>query len=47
MKRVTIILDDLLHKKAKIKAVERDKSFMQYVVDLIVKDLENEKEQTQ
>ncbi len=47
MKQVTVRLDDDLHKVAKIRAVMQDKSFMQYVVDLIKKDLEIKKEQTQ
>lgn len=42
MKRVTIILEDEVHKAAKIKAVMQDKSFMQYVLDLICKDLQEE-----
>nr|DAM34577.1 MAG TPA: hypothetical protein [Caudoviricetes sp.] len=46
MKQVTIKLDDELHKSAKIKAVMEDKSFIQYVVDLIKKDLGNKKEQS-
>lgn len=43
MKQLTVRLDDELHKSAKIKAVMEDKSFMQYVVDLIKKDLDNKK----
>lgn len=46
MKRITICLDDDLHKTAKIKAIMQNKSFMQYVVDLIKKDLETKKEQS-
>ncbi len=46
MKQLTVRLDDELHKSAKIKAVMEDKSFMQYVVDLIKKDLGNKKEQS-
>ena len=46
MKQVTIKLDDELHMSAKIKAVMEDKSFIQYVVDLIKKDLGNKKEQS-
>lgn len=44
MKRVTLIFDDELHKKAKIKAIKSDMSFKEYVTKLIEKDLENEKE---
>lgn len=47
MKQITLRLDESIHKAAKIKAVMQDKSFMQYVVDLIQKDLETKKEQTQ
>ena len=46
MKQITIKLDEQTHKAAKINAVMQDKSFMQYVVDLIRKDLETKKEQT-
>ncbi|ENY93509.1 hypothetical protein HMPREF1093_03585 [Hungatella hathewayi 12489931] len=46
MKRVTIILDEATHKAAKIRAVMQDKSFLQYVVDLIKQDLETKKEQS-
>lgn len=46
MKQITLRLDETIHKKAKIKAIEQDKSFMQYVIDLIHKDLEIKKEQT-
>ena len=44
MKQITIRLDDEIHKKAKIKAVIEEKSFMKYVVDLIEKDVQKEKE---
>lgn len=47
MKQITIKLDETTHKAAKIRAVMQDKSFMRYVVDLIKKDLETKKEQTQ
>lgn len=46
MKRVTVILDEATHKAAKIRAVMQDKSFMQYVADLIEEDLEAKKEQS-
>lgn len=47
MKQITIKLDETTHKAAKIQAVMQDKSFMQYVVDLIKQDLETKKEQSQ
>lgn len=40
MKQITLKLDDETHKAAKVKAVMHDKSFMQYVVELIQKDLD-------
>lgn len=46
MKQITIKLDETTHRAAKIKAVTQDVSFMQYVVNLIKKDLELKKEQT-
>ncbi|MEW4414403.1 hypothetical protein [Clostridium sp. AN503] len=46
MKRVTVILDEATHKAAKIRAVMQDKSFMQYVIDLIKQDLATKKEQS-
>jgi len=46
VKQITLRLDDDLHKSAKIKAVLHDKSLMQYIVDLIKKDLDNKKEQS-
>lgn len=47
MKQITLRLDDETHKAAKVKAIMQNKTFMQYVVDLIRKDLETKKEQTQ
>ena len=51
MKRATIVLEDSVHKSAKIKAVLQDKSFIQYVADLVKqdvqKDLKTKEEQTQ
>lgn len=44
MKQITIKLDEVTHKAAKIRAVMQDKSFMQYVADLIKQDLEIKKE---
>lgn len=46
MKRITVILDDDVHKAAKIEAVTQDKSLIQYVAGLIEKDVKKEKEQT-
>lgn len=46
MKQITIKMSDEMHKTAKIEAVMQDKSFMQYVVDLIKQDLETKKEQS-
>ena len=46
MKQVTIRLDEEMHKAGKIRAIMQNKSFMQYVVDLIKKDLDNKKEQS-
>lgn len=46
MKQITIKLDESTHKAAKIRAVMQDKSFMQYVIDLIKQDLETKKEQS-
>lgn len=46
MKQITLRLDDELHKEGKIRAIMLNKLFMQYVVDLIKKDLETKKEQS-
>lgn len=46
MKQVTVRLDEEMHKAGKIRAIIQNKSFMQYVVDLIKKDLDNKKEQS-
>ena len=46
MKQIAIKLDEATHKAAKIRAVMQDKSFMQYVIDLIKKDLATKNEQT-
>lgn len=40
MKRATIVLEDSVHKAAKIKAVMQDKSFIQYVADLVKQDVQ-------
>ena len=44
MKRVTIVLEDSVHKAAKIKAVMQDKSFIQYVADLVERDVQKDLE---
>lgn len=46
MKQITLRLDESTHKAAKIEALMQDKSFMQYVIDLIKQDLETKKEQS-
>lgn len=40
MRQITIRLDEETHKAGKIRAIMKDMSFMEYVVDLIKKDLE-------
>lgn len=47
MKRVGIVLDDDLYKKAKLKSVQEDKTMKEYISELISKDVETKKEQTQ
>lgn len=47
MKQVAVKLDDELQKEARIEAIRQNKSFTQYVSDLVQKDLETKKEQTQ
>lgn len=47
MKRLIVELDEELHKKMKIKALQDDKTVKQYVTDLIRKDADTKKEQTQ
>ncbi len=46
MKRLIVDLDEELHKKMKIKALQDDKTVKQYIADLIEKDTETKKEQT-
>lgn len=46
MKQVTLKLGDEMMKRAKIEAIQQDKSLTQYVSDLVKKDLETKKEQT-
>ncbi len=47
MKRLIVDLDEILHKKMKMKALQDDKTVKQYVTDLIAKDVKTKKEQTQ
>lgn len=44
MKRVTVCLEDDVYKKAKVKAVMEDKPLLKYIAELVIKDLEKEKE---
>lgn len=47
MKTVCVMLEDELHKRLKMETVIREKSVKQYITELIRKDLDNKKEQTQ
>lgn len=47
MKQITVILEDDLHKKVKIKLAENGQTFKDYFIQLIRNDLQKEKEQTQ
>lgn len=47
MKRVTFLVDDELYKTAKIKTIQNDQNMTQYLTELMKKDLETKKEQTQ
>lgn len=47
MKVLHFQIEDELHKKLKMIAIQNDKSIKQYVTDLIEKDVETKKEQTQ
>jgi len=48
MKRLVIELkDDAMYKEVRIKALCEDKTIRDYVIDLIKRDLEAKKEQTQ
>lgn len=44
MKRVVVEMENDLHKKVKIKALNLDKTTKDYVLDLIKKDLEKKGE---
>lgn len=43
MKQITIKLNEEIHKAGKIEAINQNMSFMQYIVNLIQKDLEAKK----
>lgn len=43
MKQIILKVKDETHKAARIKALMLDKSLMQYVIDLMEKDLGNKK----
>lgn len=47
MKRLVIELEDDLHKKIKFKAFQQEVTMKDYVTELVKKDLEVKKEQTQ
>lgn len=47
MKVIHFQIDEELHKKLKMIAIQNDKSIKQYVTDLIRQDTETKKEQTQ
>lgn len=47
MKRVVVELEDNFHKQVRLEALRRDKSVKQYLTELIEKDLEAKKEQSQ
>lgn len=44
MKRLGIVLSSELHAKVKIKAFKQGKTITAYLVDLITRDLEKEKQ---
>lgn len=46
MKRIGIIMDDDLHKKLKLYAVNQGKTITGIIIGLIKKELETKKEQT-
>ena len=45
MKQIILKVKDETHKAARIKALMLDKSLMQYVIDLMRKEIETKKEQ--
>lgn len=42
MKKLTIRMEDELHKKVRIKLIHEDKSLQGYIIDLIEKDIESD-----
>lgn len=46
MKRLIVEVDDAFHKELKLKALTDGKSMKDYVIELIKRDLQKEKEQT-
>lgn len=44
MRMITLKVSDELHKLVRIKVVEEDTTIKDYVTDLILKDLQKEKE---
>ncbi len=47
MKRIGIVLEECLHHQIKLQALNEGKTVKDYLTDLIRKDLETKKEQTQ
>lgn len=47
MKRLIIQLEEAFHKKIKMQALSVDKSIKQYVTDLLEKDLQTKKEESE
>ena len=47
MKRIGLIVDDDLHRKLKIYAVNCEKTVTDIIIELVKKELETKKEQTQ
>lgn len=47
MKRIGIVMDDELHKKLKLYAVNQSKTVTNIVIELVKNELEAKKEQTQ
>lgn len=44
MKRVGIVLEDEMYKAVKMKLIQEEKTMKEYIVGLIEKDLQKEKE---
>lgn len=47
MKRVGVVIDDELHRKLRVYAINHNKTVTSIIVELIEKELETKKEQTQ